>query len=296
MRVGAQTWVGIDPGADALRAVAVCGSVVQAVSEVPLSFDAGPHSPVAVARLAESLQRQGVGRDARAVIIPPELSIAAAVLELPPRSSGAPLEMLAATEIARGREGGAVEVGVFELPAPKRKSGGATEYLVVSGGREPILEVTAALEQVGIIVEAVDTPTTSLARGIGTGARVLAELGASSIRLHICEDDQPRFCYVSQFSRGELVEARLIEELDRCAAYASGRFSDLPLNRVILTGPLAREPGMAEAVRREFDATVVVWSGELAGRGAGVVLDPAYAQALALTTWADSRRVAEVAA
>lgn len=282
------TWIGIDPASDAVRAVAVRGGAVLAMAEIPVSAPAEAPSTQVFSRLLESLQRQGVPRGAKCVAVPPERSMTSAVLELPPRASGAPIEQLAAAEIGKGLDGGAIEVGAFELPAQQRARTTGTEYLVVGGGRADIVQLITSLGHVGLEIEAVDTPTTAVARAIGTGVRVVAEVGASSLRVHVCEGTQPRFCYISQYTRDSQLDQRVIEELDRCAAYASGRFSDLPLNRVILTGPRARDPQVAAGVRREFDATVVVWSAEYESRGrhgARIEIDPAFAQAFALTSW-----------
>ena len=287
----ARTWVGLEPGVDALRAVAITRGEIVAAVEVPIAGGDATAASQAFARLAEGLQRQGVSGPVRVVAMPPESSIVSAVLELPPRSSGAPIEMLASAEIARGRTSGAVEVGAFDLPTSKRHGPTGSEYLIVGGEREAILGLLTASERAGLITEAIDTPITSAARVLGSGARMVVEACAASLRLHVCVDQMPRFCYVSHFPTGEHVESRLIEEIDRCAAYANSRFPDTPLQTVLLTGVASREPGLAEAVRREFNAPVAVWNatGWPVGRAAlGIVQDPAFAQACALATWGQS--------
>jgi type IV pilus assembly protein PilM len=72
-------------------------------------------------RLADILGRQGFARN-EVVLAVPDRKLMASVLDLPPRSSGAPIADLARAEMARAhrREPGSFEMASWELPSPLR--------------------------------------------------------------------------------------------------------------------------------------------------------------------------------
>jgi hypothetical protein len=279
MRTGSQ-FLGIDPGSDAYRAVLVSGNRVAAACEVPTG-DAGPAAPAA--RLVEALQRQGMSRPARCAVAPPETAVMTSVLELPPRSSGAPIESIAAGEMSRGRNSEPLEVAAWELPSTRPSAAAATEYIVVGVLREPAMATVAALSSCGIVVDIMDAPGTALSLVSAYERRMLVEVYTSSVRLHIVSAGVPRFCHVAALRPHEPVERQVVEQIDRCASFMSGRDRGGEIDGIILSGPGAREPGVISAVRGEFVASVEPWRGPETLRDAGsldTLEDPAFGLAL----------------
>ncbi len=88
------------------------------------------HADEAASVLA-TLQRQGF-RGTRLVVGLPRPMLMSGVLDLPPRGSGAPLEMIARTELARANRATpeAMESTWWELPAPARASTGTCAMAV----------------------------------------------------------------------------------------------------------------------------------------------------------------------
>lgn len=249
-------FLGLDPGSDAYRAVVVSGTRVVAACEVPAG-DLGPDA--ASARVVEALQRQGMTRPARCAVAPPELAVMTSVLELPPRSSGAPIESIAAGEMSRGRSNAPLEVAAWELPALKRAAAAATEYVVVGVLRDAAMALVDALDSCGIVVDIMDTPGTALSLVANGERRMLVEVYASTIRLHIVSAGVPRFCHVAVLRPHEPIERQVVEQIDRCASFMSGRDRGGEIDGVILSGPGAREAAVLDAVRGEFVATVERW-------------------------------------
>ncbi|MEM8756334.1 MAG: hypothetical protein AAGF47_00950 [Planctomycetota bacterium] len=290
--------VGFEPASDAFRAVAVRGGRVVAAAEILAGADSrsggdGGPSPMPLSmfrRLRNSMQRQGIDAGARWIGLPPEPSLAAAVLDLPPRASGAPIESLAAAELARGADRRAMEAAVWEIPAGRRSGPGPVSYLAVGAATGGILEIVEAASRVGIELHAIDTPSTAIARVSGPGVRLAVELGSASLRIHLCHSGTPVFSHVRHLQDAVLPTDRLIDEIDRCATYIAGRGTRADVEGIVLSGPGARDGVLVDRVRREFDTAVSVW------RGAGLAsddamqslhADPAFAQAAGLALWGE---------
>ena len=137
------------------------------------------------ALLAGVLERTGFQGN-RVVVSPPRELIIADVLELPPRSSGAPLEQLAKLEIARTHkcDAGSLEVGLWELPSPVRAGDQAHVFAAAMpfARSVPILD---AFEAGGLEVVAIDVPANALARAHAAGEMpdAMLELGWSGALL-----------------------------------------------------------------------------------------------------------------
>lgn len=148
-------------------------------------------------RLAGVLARQGfMGREV--VISVPDARMLSASLELPPKSSGAPLGQLAVTELARlnRREPGALESSWWEVPAPlKAGATDATHAMVAGCETQEVLRLADLLESVGLQVIGVDSRFWALARSADHAARasrgsaatmtVAADVGESSVLLTV---------------------------------------------------------------------------------------------------------------
>ncbi|MEM1071886.1 MAG: hypothetical protein AAGB48_10110 [Planctomycetota bacterium] len=287
-------WVGFEPASDALRAVALQRGAVVAATEIRLATTDGSLSIEDLERLAHAMQRQGVPPSAAWVACPPERHVVAAVLELPPRESGAPIEALAGSELARDRRTGDVAIAAIDLPRAPRAKGPAAEYLAVGGGHDAILDLVKRCESVGIRIEAVDTPVTALARLAGQGVRLIAEVLNQTYRLHVCVHGRPAFSHVVSVRPGIACAVQLPEEVDRCAAYLAARGGDIDIESIILAGPGARDSRTIEAIRNEFNTAVDRWEGGRWAAPDSRIADPAFAQAAALSLWpqTDTGRVA----
>jgi len=132
------------------------------------------------AQLTRALKRMNfVGTDI--ALAAPAARTLSATLELPPRSSGAPIEQIARLELARtGRVSpDAFEIGMWEVPPPNR---GVELTHVVAVGLEHVHAnaVMQPLEQCGFQVQLLATRADALAGLLGPaegGASLIVEIG-----------------------------------------------------------------------------------------------------------------------
>lgn len=131
------------------------------------------------ARLSGALDRRGF-RGRRVTVVAPRSALLSATLELPPRSSGAPIEQLARIELARAHkcDPQSFELGTWDLPAPARLEG-QTHVFAAALPHAVSEQLIGVLAGAGLEVNAVDIPANALARGLaGHGApEVALELG-----------------------------------------------------------------------------------------------------------------------
>ncbi|MBY0112669.1 MAG: hypothetical protein K2Y21_07600 [Phycisphaerales bacterium] len=115
-------------------------------------------------RIAGVLRRRGFVGVRLAVCLGPE-QILSAEMELPPVSSGAPIEQLAAAEFARAfkQDAAALEVAVWEIPVPARQHGAAT-CMANACSHETSGAIVAAFDRVGLDVRRVEPREMALAR------------------------------------------------------------------------------------------------------------------------------------
>ena len=117
-----------------------------------------------VRRLVGTLERQGFGGNA-VVIAAPNERVFSSMLELPPRSSNAPLEQIARMEVARAHRFApdSFEMGCWDLPAAARASK-QTPVLAVACTHADAAAVMYPLEALGLDVTALDVTAAALAR------------------------------------------------------------------------------------------------------------------------------------
>jgi len=103
------------------------------------------------------------------VIAAPRELLMASVLELPPRSSGAPLEEIARLELARANkcDPASFEMAMWDLPAPGR-GGDATSVMAVALSHDRADQVVRVFDQVGLEVVGIDARSCALMRACGT--------------------------------------------------------------------------------------------------------------------------------
>lgn len=181
--------IGVDMTSHAVRAVQVAGSRhaprLSACAVIPRAE--GRESDVGgdARRLAGVLRRQGFsGVDI--VLAVPDDKLLCSVMDLPPRSSGAPIEQLAAAEFARIHRSDPerLELALWDVPSPGAGSRGAaaSQYMAVAclhADAEPLLE---AFDDAGLTVTALGARSLALVRACGC---LLAPSPALNALLHV---------------------------------------------------------------------------------------------------------------
>jgi Tfp pilus assembly PilM family ATPase len=158
--------IGIDLSGRTIRAAQLSGRPpahrLSAWAQVPRRAEASMQDEAA--RLAGVLERQGfIGRTA--VLAVPDLSLLTAVLDLPPRSSGAPVDQIALAEVSHmhRRDPASLELACWDLPLPTRgqEQSQAMAAACPHTDAEALLD---AFEAAGFDIEALDVRAVALAR------------------------------------------------------------------------------------------------------------------------------------
>jgi Tfp pilus assembly PilM family ATPase len=137
----------------------------------PAAMQSRPLAPEDVRRLAGTLERQGfTGSDV--VLAVPTDRLSTSVIDLPPRSSQAPLEQIARMELARAQKCApdSFEMGCWDLPAAARATK-ATPVMAVACQHADATAILDPFESEGLNVCALDVRPAALARACA------AELG-----------------------------------------------------------------------------------------------------------------------
>ena len=172
-------------------------------------------------RIVDVLHRRGFTGH-RVVAAVPDASVLTATAELPPRSSGAPLEHLARVELARahGRLPDELEAGCWDLPAARGVGGGggATMVMTVGCAHDDADAVLSALDAVGLEAEMLEPRLVSSVRaascirkrtGRGDGGiSVMIDLGHASATIIVLVS-------------GVIIYAREVQECGAWTAVAS---------------------------------------------------------------------------
>ncbi len=160
--------IGIDLDGRRLRAVQLTGSPkgwqIQAATSVARSKPGSPVSPEEVEAFLRTLPKHGfVGT--HVVIAMPGNKVMSSILDLPPRSSGAPVDRIARSELARMHQCDlrAIEVAMWELPAPAR-AGNTTPTMVCACSYTDAEALLKLFDRCGHHVEAIDSRSQALAR------------------------------------------------------------------------------------------------------------------------------------
>jgi type IV pilus assembly protein PilM len=198
--------IGIDVGSRAIKAAQLArapgGWRLHAEAVLPLPAPATPDDApnhwavrdALVGRLLEVLDRRGFAGNKVVLSVPPS-KLESDLLELPPRSSGAPIEQIARGEIARASalSGAPFEMACWDLPAPERATA-ATAVLAVAVRHTDAETLIAPFERGGVNVVALDTASWALARSMRTcagqpgTATAVVDLGFSGSTLVLLGD------------------------------------------------------------------------------------------------------------
>jgi Tfp pilus assembly PilM family ATPase len=163
--------IGVDMGARVIKAVQTRTRAGQrsicAMSEVRRTTRDAVPSEAELRALMATLSRQGF-RGRRMVVCAPRTSSISAVLDLPPRSSGAPVEDLARAELSRTLKcnAGELELGLWELPTIGRgpSATASSSSMLVAFKTSESEQIVSAFEDVGAEVVAIDAPCLAMAR------------------------------------------------------------------------------------------------------------------------------------
>jgi Tfp pilus assembly PilM family ATPase len=186
--------IGIDVGWREVRAVQVVrgrgGARIRAAACIGRKEPGAELTAQEVSRVVAALRRQGFAGEGAVACVPAGKTLSG-VLELPPRSSGAPLDMIARTELARTskKELGEIEIEWWELPAPAGGAAAAknatTNVLAIGCAHADATALLDCLEPQaggGLDVLALDAAPTALARAC---AGLLAPFPALTAILYV---------------------------------------------------------------------------------------------------------------
>lgn len=180
-----RTPIGLDAGSRCVKAVQLerAGGRWRLRAAVVLPCAADPSQTAD--QLRQALYRHGfVGQDL--VLAVPSAMLDLDVLELPPRSSGAPIEKLAEMELCRSArlEGERYEFGCWDLPAPPRASA-SSSVMAVALRHSRAAQLLDPLEHEGLAVTALEVQSWAVARACqftdcAAGMTAVLDLGYSS--------------------------------------------------------------------------------------------------------------------
>lgn len=160
--------IGLDIGSRCIKAVQLArgrsGLRILAAACIDRAGKGGALSSPEAAMLRQIFNRQGFRGRSVVLAAPPERLITS-VMELPPRSSGAPLDQIARIELARANNcpPDSIELAWWELPAGTRAQEG-THVFAVGLRHEDATAALETLEGAGLNVKLLDSPVLGIAR------------------------------------------------------------------------------------------------------------------------------------
>jgi Tfp pilus assembly PilM family ATPase len=220
---GRRSPIGIEVGTRTVGAVQLDGSSARVlaaavVARRPSAREPGPFETEEASRLESVLYRQGfVGRDVALCV--PDGSLLTGVLELPPRSSGAPLEQLARVEMARThkKDAGSFEMACWDLPAPAR-AGDGTHVMAAACMNDAANTLIDNFENAGFRVSVLDVKPWALTRACGrvlgkNGTTALLDVGETGAMLTAVRGGVPVYERLMRDAGVGVLRARLQKEL-----------------------------------------------------------------------------------
>ena len=162
------TPIGIDLDGRCIRAVQLIrssrGWSVQAAGSVPRQRSNVPVGPEDIDALAKMLRKQGFAGNDVVLAVPAE-NLVSSIIDLPPRSSGAPVEQIARSELARMHQCDvrAIEIASWALPQPARAAN-STPTMVCACTYADADALMKLFARCGYHVVALDTRPKALAR------------------------------------------------------------------------------------------------------------------------------------
>jgi len=160
--------IGLDVGSRCIKAVQLArgrgGPRILAAACIDRTGEQAALTPTEAAALRAVLSRQGF-RGRSVVLGGPPSQLLTAVMELPPRSSGAPLDQIARVELARASNcpPDSIELAWWELPAGTRAHEG-THVFAIGLRHEDATAALESLEAAGFEVQSLDSAVLGIAR------------------------------------------------------------------------------------------------------------------------------------
>lgn len=190
---GTTSLIGLDIGSRVVKAAQLqrCQNGWRLSTAAVLPRIADQSDDQTATRVAGVLERQGfLGH--RVVLAAPVRKVECEMLDLPPRSSGAPIEQIAMAELGRTAklEAGRFAMGCWDVPTAARGSG--TSVIAVALRDEDADRLVDPLENHGLEVVAIDAPGWALCRACrpllpaGSAAAIL-DLGWSAASLTVVD-------------------------------------------------------------------------------------------------------------
>ncbi|MEQ9096132.1 MAG: hypothetical protein RIE32_07705 [Phycisphaerales bacterium] len=207
------------------------------------------------------------------VINAPEAALKTTTLELPPVTSGAPVDQLARAEFARRSkmEAGSFELSYWALPTPGR----AVQAMAVGCDIATTDQVIESLESAGLGVAGVDDPSRALGRVLaGAPAAATVRVGARledwGTRIVVLHNSTLLYARTPTGLRldgeyGEMeVARRLATEIEACIAFARHRSRSHAPAAISVLGAASTRATIMEAMSRRFSQALAQ---PLDGRG-----------------------------
>jgi Tfp pilus assembly PilM family ATPase len=216
--------IGIDIGTTSIKAVQISrpggnGLRIESAAILPLDAAHNTLDTATISRLRDVMARQGF-RGSRCVLAVLASKLQVELLELPPRSSGAPVDQIARTEMIRlGKlESEPFEMASWDLPASSRGNAGTTVMAVAArfSDTEPLYQL---FESSGFAVESIDVQATAIARACAgridhSQMTAALDLGYSRATLFLLHGGLVVFQRVLSHARLESIYNELMQRLD----------------------------------------------------------------------------------
>lgn len=225
------------------------------------------------------------------VVGAPEGSLRSVTMELPPASSGAPIDQLAQAEFARRNkvEQDRYVLSYWELPG----SGSGVQMMAVGCEVEPTDAVIEVLENAGLRVAGVDDPGRALGRVLAgaptiASVRVGAQLdpwGANIVVLHhstLLYTRRPAGLTLGGNTSEAEAAQRLASEIDACIAFARHRSRSHAPAAISVLGLAGRSGILMDILGQRYGDTLAQPL-----MGDGTPLDPTLAGAIGLALLED---------
>lgn len=174
--------IGLDIGSRRIKAAQMHGRRLAAAVSIPRAGGDGRLEASELQAVAAAL-RKAPFRGRSVVLAVPSDRLLTSILELPPRSSGAPLEQLARIELARRHavEPESLEMACWDLPLPARAAN-RTCVMAVACRQDEADSLLDAVEAQGLNVQAMDVHAMAVTRACRP---LLAEAGQSGAILDV---------------------------------------------------------------------------------------------------------------
>jgi Tfp pilus assembly PilM family ATPase len=181
--------IGVDIGRRCIKAAQVRGGELVAAVSIRRTSDCAIPEPSELRHL-RSLIAKGPFRGKQIVLAVPPDKLLTGIVELPPRSSGAPIEQLTRCELARihRQEPASLEIDHWDLP-PAARMGNRTMVMAMGCSHADSEALLCAVEAHGLEVLALDAHATAAARacaplmGDQPGDGAILDVGWSCARL-----------------------------------------------------------------------------------------------------------------